>query len=82
MFCFLSKARLQPGQMCVACPGLPGVACNVLYQLDSWQVLAAAESALRCANCGYRPDASCWQPPATGQRSHPHDLASLLHSLS
>lgn len=61
--CFISKARLSPGQEIVCCPGTPGHPCGQIYAKTSWGRAMQSQAQMRCANCGFHPDAADWRPP-------------------
>jgi hypothetical protein len=78
VFCFLTKARLTTGQPIVLCPGAAGTTCGVIYKQSAWELAMKSPTRLRCANCGFRPDESDWQPPELKHRSRIDDV---LHSV-
>ena len=59
VYCFRTRARLQPGDEIAVCPGTAQHPCGMLYKLSAWQV------GLACPHCGFDPTQPAWQPPAT-----------------
>lgn len=74
--CHLTRAPLSPGEAIVVCPGLPGVACGLLYRATAWRT--AVESGLACPACGYRQRDEEVSPRAPARDDR---LSSLLHML-
>jgi hypothetical protein len=75
VFCYLTKARLKPGQQIKICPGMPGQSCGAIYKAEAWEMAMQSEPPMPCASCGYHTRAAEWQPP----KGKPH--ASLTDRL-
>lgn len=62
LFCELTKARLEPGEPIVLCPGSPEQPCRAVFRRPAWELAMQSETMRRCAHCGFRPDESDWTP--------------------
>ena len=77
-FCYLTKARLEPGQAVVVCPAAPGTTCNAIYTEEAWELAMKSATMRKCANCGFRPDESEWMPSAPRPRKKIDELLNAL----
>lgn len=78
VFCYLTKARLKPGQQIKICPGMPGQSCGVIYKAEAWEMAMQSEPPMPCASCGYHTRTAEWQPP----KGKPHtSLTDRLRAL-
>jgi hypothetical protein len=78
--CAMTKARLQPGQEIVICPGRPGAPCKVIYKAAAWDAVIQSNREMKCPNCGYRPGEPVWRPPTPKLRKEFLDeLCNCFH---
>jgi hypothetical protein len=56
VFCARTRARVQPGERVVICPGTAEVACGRIYKANAWL-------GMRCHLCGFDPNRQAWEPP-------------------
>ncbi len=71
LFCAATRARLNPGDPIVTCPGNQGATCGLVYSL------VAFEAARTCHGCGASHDSKPWAPPEEPGES---SVAELLAS--
>jgi len=70
--CGRTRARLNPGELVVRCPGTATAQCGMLYRADAWRLH------LPCHSCRHDPKRPAWRPPAPQPRSRIHELVRLL----
>ena len=68
-FCLRTKARLEPGEAIVICPGMPEMPCDMIFKASAWK------AGVRCHNCRFDPSAPAWKPAA------PKEGRSVLDEL-
>jgi hypothetical protein len=76
--CCMTKARLQPGQDIVLCPGCPGSPCHTIYKAAAWDAVMQAGRDVRCPSCGYRPEQAGWRPPNPRPRKPLDEFSHFL----
>jgi hypothetical protein len=81
-FCFITKAPLLPQQEIVLCPGTPGHPCGQIYAKTSWDRLMQSPNRMRCARCGFHPEAARWSPPETQSKRNIDELLSSITSTA
>ena len=57
IFCFVTKARLQPDEEIVLCPG-----CGIICRRAAWDMVLEADPKFRCPGCRFDPFAGDWVP--------------------
>lgn len=62
VYCFITKARLQEGELIVVCPGPAGADCGAIYREAAWEMVQQSNARFRCPRCGFDPAAGDWQP--------------------
>lgn len=71
VFCFRTKARLEPGEPIVICPGTSKTTCGMIYKASAWEL------GIPCHNCRFDPSKPAWHPPAPKTRSHLDEFFAL-----
>jgi hypothetical protein len=79
VYCFLTKARLQPGQKIKICPGVPGTNCGVIYKSEAWDLAMLSDTPMNCANCGYKAGGTEWEPPQRKTKGSLDGLLAVTH---
>jgi len=79
VFCFLTKARLEPGQAITICPGVPGRSCSAIYKSDAWAKAMRPGSPIKCARCGFHPDLQTWQPDLPERTTRKFAFSKYFH---
>lgn len=72
VFCARTKARLQPGEAIVVCPGTPSASCGWIYKASAWT------PQLVCPRCGFDPQHAPWEPPRRPTTEPSHDLIARI----
>jgi hypothetical protein len=80
VYCYLTKARLRPGQAIRICPGLAGSPCGALYTAEAWEMAMQSQPPMPCASCGYHRTKAEWSPPPARVRPR-EPLAHRLQRL-
>ena len=62
VYCLITKARLQEGEMIVACPGPAGAECGAIYRQAAWEMVQQSNPQFRCPRCRFDPAAADWRP--------------------
>lgn len=62
VYCYITKARLRPGDPVVVCPGCPGAGCGAIYRQAAWDMAVSSNARFRCPRCGFEPAAGEWRP--------------------
>jgi len=57
VFCFITKARLKPGEDIISCPG-----CAIIYRQAAWQMAIESDPRFRCPGCRFDPFGGDWKP--------------------
>ncbi len=81
-FCFLTKARLNRGDLITICPGTPETTCGLLYKQEAWVMAHQSPTPFGCPNCGFTPARAAWAPPARRSRQSLNRLFQLAVQAS
>lgn len=75
VFGHLTKARLNPGDEIVVCPGQAEQPCGLISLSVAWDAAVESSDTFRCSNCGFDPRAVQWRPvPLNETRDRVHEL--------
>jgi hypothetical protein len=68
VFCFMTKARIKPGDAIAICPGTGGRRCGVIYTARAWDMAMTPDSTISCPSCGYHAGQDVWSPQPRAER--------------